>query len=117
MQVTANHFGQSILVCALLVGSAASGAWGDIRIFEWAKERDRFGLLSGSLLWCGSLILMGYLFKFSKLPFSTIILLLILAHFAIDLLWDVFREHLAMTLWQWIGVALGVAAIPLLLKG
>lgn len=102
---------------ALLVGSAVLGCFGDILIFQWAKGQNCWGLAGGIGLWCVSLLLMGYLFRQSTLPFSAAIVLLVVIHLLIDVVWDVAVFGSRLSFWQWLGVALACGAVLLLQFG
>lgn len=102
---------------ALLIGSAVLSGFGDILIFHWAKGESSWGLLAGIAMWVVSLVLMGYLFRFSVHPFSVVVILLIVVHLLIDVTWDVAAIRSRLSVWQWLGVVLAVGAVILLQTG
>jgi drug/metabolite transporter (DMT)-like permease len=102
---------------AMLLGSAVLSGIGDILIFQWAKGQSVWGLLSGIAIWIVSLVLLAYLFRWSTLPFSLVVVLLVVIHLLIDVVWDVTVLGSRLSVWQWLGVVLTGAAVILLQIG
>lgn len=101
----------------LMVASALLSGVGDILIFKWAKSPGSWGLAWGVVVWVASLVLMGYLFRYSSLPFSLVVILLIVVHLLIDVAWDAGVHGSRLSGGQWVGVGLAVAAVVLLQTG
>jgi drug/metabolite transporter (DMT)-like permease len=101
----------------LLVCCAVLSGLGDILIFQWSKSSNGWWLTSGCALWVISLVLMGYLFRISTLPFSVVVTLLVVIHLLVDIAWEVGALRTKSSLWQWIGAALAVGAVVLLQIG
>lgn len=99
---------------ALLVVAALLSGFGDIAIFQWAKGQSPWGLAGGLALWVVSLVLAGYLFRYSPLPFSVLVVLMVVIHLLIDVAWDVAVFGSRLTFAQWAGLALAGAALLLL---
>ena len=102
---------------ALLFASAVLSGVGDILIFKWAKSPGSWGMVAGLVVWAVSLLLMGYLFQYSALPFSLVVVLLIVVHLLIDVAWDAGVHGSRLSGWQWAGVVLAVGAVVLLNAG
>jgi len=107
----------TLILYSLLTCSAVVSGFGDILIFRWAKNGGGSWLSSGLALWIVGLMLVGMVFRYSTLPFSIAVVLLVVIHVLVDVAWDVAFLGTKLTSLQWAGVTLAVLAVLLLQIG
>lgn len=107
-----NGKGFSLLtIYALFILNGVTSGIGDILIYRWAKTSQLSWLLAAYLVWFGSLLLLGFLFRMEHFSFGAAVLLATLIHLGMSLGWSWLFTDYQFSRLELVGLLLATLAV------